>query len=182
MNNLNKTRVLLFILAQVFFSSCNAQIKSNAPKANAAIATKHPKITKPKGSDEYDCIGAGLQDKSGSIWFGNWFGTFIYDGKTFNKFAANGSTKFVTTNGDKIGNIRFMKADKKGNIWFVSNNDFGGLYLYNGEAFTHFTTKNGLTGNGVSGILEDKDGNLWIGTSNTGLCRYDGKNFSGFSE
>ena len=75
-----------------------------------------------------------------------------------------------------------MKADKKGNIWFVSNNDFGGLYLYNGETFTHFTTKNGLSGNGVSGILEDKDGNLWIGTSNTGLCRYDGKNFSSFSE
>ena len=385
MNNLNKTRLLLFILAQAFFSSCNAQIKSNAPKASAAIATKHPKITKPKGSNEYDCIGAGLQDKSGnlwfistdsgvykydgnnftnytekdglsnnyvycvledksgniwfgtadgacyfdgkqfkiipiteiqnhdslfltdnisnapyaktksdsfgmpypvengvtcimqdktgvlwfgttrgvyryngksytqlaqndgvtndtgvkiggyaygveyfledkkgnvwfggrgtagvfscdgksltnykqnqnnwlwplfedksgSIWFGNWFGTFIYDGKTFNKFTADGSTKFVTTNGDKVENIRFMKTDKKGNIWFVSNNDFGGLYLYNGEAFTHFTTKNGLTGNSVSGILEDKDGNLWIGTSNTGLCRYDGRTFSSFSE
>ena len=106
----------------------------------------------------------------------------MYNEKTFNKFSINESSKFITTDGDSIYNIRFIKADKKENIWFSSNADYGGLYLYNGATFTHFTTKNGLTINNVWGILEDKGGNLWMGTNNIGLYRYDGKKLTSFSE
>ena len=30
--------------------------------------------------------------------------------------------------------------------------------------------------------LQDKKGNLWFGTRNTGLYKFDGKNFTNFSE
>lgn len=45
-----------------------------------------------------------------------------------------------------------------------------------------FTTKDGLINYDVWSILEDRAGNLWVGTRNTGLCRFDGKTFTSFSE
>ena len=68
--------------------------------------------------------------------------------------------------------------DKTGNLWFVASGR--GVYRYDGKTFTNFTKKDGLCNNNVSCIYEDKTGNLWFGT-NDGVCRYDGKSFSGIS-
>jgi ligand-binding sensor domain-containing protein len=45
-----------------------------------------------------------------------------------------------------------------------------------------FTTKEGLSHNVVSCITEDKYGNLWFGTTGGGVNKYDGKNFTHFTE
>jgi len=53
---------------------------------------------------------------------------------------------------------------------------------YDAKLFTRFTRKEGLCHNGVFSILEDVDSKIWIGTRNTGLCHFDGKTFTSFSE
>jgi len=63
--------------------------------------------------------------------------------------------------------------DKNGNLWFGT--DGGGVSVYDGESFRHFTEKEGLSNNYVRSILEDKNGNLWFGTYGGGVSVYDGE-------
>ena len=64
--------------------------------------------------------------------------------------------------------------DSKGNIWLGSNG--GGVFRYDGKAFTHYTRNEGLSSKQVFSIVEDSRNNLWFGTQK-GLSRYDGKRF-----
>ena len=47
--------------------------------------------------------------------------------------------------------------------------------------FSFYKTLQGLKHNTVRCMLQDKTGNLWFGT-NGGVCRYDGKSFTNFTE
>ena len=79
-------------------------------------------------------------------------------------------------------------GDKAGNIWIATElgsgqlGEDGGVWRFDGKIFTRFTTKEGLIHNGVFTIIEDKFGNIWFGTRNIGLCCFDGKTFTSFSE
>ena len=75
--------------------------------------------------------------------------------------------------------IRCMIQDKKGNIWFGTNNE--GVCRYDGERFFYYAEKDGLAGNAVRRILEDKKGNIWLATNN-GVSMYNGTTFTRFSE
>ena len=121
-----------------------------------------------------DCM---LQDKSGNIWFASGMppgeeGVCRFDGKSITSFKPNGD-----------GWIRFIKEDKKGNLWFGGRSH--GNFIYNGKTFTNFTEKVGI-GNPV---LIDRSGNIWFNgeenlsqvESDGGIWRYDGKSFSNFS-
>lgn len=112
-----------------------------------------------------------LADKNGNVWFINWRGAYRFDGKSTKKFANN--------EGLNISAVTCIIEDKYGNLWFGGK---GGICRYDGTNFTCFSTKDGLINNDVWSILEDRTGNLWVGTRNTGLYRYDGKSFIGFSE
>lgn len=74
--------------------------------------------------------------------------------------------------------IRSMLQDKKGNIWFGTNDD--GVCRYDGKDFVYFTEKDGLAGNAVRKILLDEAGVTWFAT-NGGVTRYDGKGFTNFT-
>ena len=88
-----------------------------------------------------------------------------------------GQPKIVKPKGRNEGdNVRCGLQDKAGNLWFGTSGE--GVYRYDGKWFTNFTEKDGLSNNHVFAILEDKTGNLWFGTD-SGLCRYDGKTFTG---
>lgn len=126
---------------------------------------------KPKGDNWAWPV---LEDNQGNIWFSSWNGAYRYNGKTF--------TMFTKKEGLCSDNFTRIIRDKKGNLWFGSDSENGGLCRYDGKSFQHFTTKDGLPHNSVWLIFEDKTGNLWVGTRNTGLSRYDGKKFSKFSE
>ena len=116
-----------------------------------------------------------LQDKSDDIWFSTRLHTKMYrfDGKIFSGFAKNEIPDWVFS----------MEEDNKGNLWF-NNGKNGGVTFYDGKSFTNFTAKDGLgeNFNFASSILKDKDGNIWFGTRNVGLYKYNGKNFTSFSE
>lgn len=119
-----------------------------------------------------------LEDKNGIIWFGTGSGTFYYDGKTLNNVAEKAAVNWAYT----------IFEDRNGNLWFATEDgggqrdEPGGVWRFDGKSFTKFTTKDGLIHNGVFCAVEDKDGNLWFGTRYMGLCKYDGKTFTNFSE
>ena len=52
--------------------------------------------------------------------------------------------------------------DSHGNLWFGTEG--GGVSMFNGKTFTHFTEKEGLSNNIVYSILEDQNNNIWIST------------------
>lgn len=72
-----------------------------------------------------------------------------------------------------------MKEDSHGNLWFGTGS--GGVSMYDGEIFTHFTEKEGLSSSIVRTILEDSQGNLWFGTRGGGVSKYDGESFMHFT-
>ncbi|MFT5983398.1 MAG: ligand-binding sensor domain-containing protein/class 3 adenylate cyclase [Ulvibacter sp.] len=76
--------------------------------------------------------------------------------------------------------VRSILEDKSGNIWFGTYG--GGVSMYNGESFTHFSEEEGLSNNNVMTILEDKDGNIWVGTWGGGVSMYNGENFTHFTQ
>ena len=123
-----------------------------------------------------------LEDKNGNIWVGTRYkGVYRYDGKVFTKILQNGRFDSYT--------VLSIIQDKSGNIWFgteagdePNRETEGGVWVYNGTSFKNFSKKDGLSHNAVWSILEDKAGNIWVGTRNTGLCRFDGKTFTSFSE
>jgi len=57
-----------------------------------------------------------------------------------------------------------------------------GLWYYDGKSLKLFTINDGLPHNHVMCIVSDKEGNIWFGTRNTGLCRYDGKTITNYSD
>jgi ligand-binding sensor domain-containing protein len=123
-----------------------------------------------------------LEDKNGNIWAGTRYrGVYRYDGKTFTKLVQNGSFDSYT--------VLSIIQDKSGTIWFGTEagdeskrSTEGGIWRYDGKVFQNISTKDDLSHPAVWSILEDKAGNFWIGTRSTGLCRYDGKTFTSFSE
>ena len=123
-----------------------------------------------------------LEDKNGNIWVGTRYqGVYRYDGKSFTKILQNGSFDSYT--------VLSIIQDKSGNIWFGTEagdqskrETEGGVWVYDGTSFKNFSKKDGLSHNGVCSLLEDTAGNIWVGTRDTGLCRFDGKTFTSFSE
>ena len=76
--------------------------------------------------------------------------------------------------------VSSILEDSHGNLWFGTGG--GGVSMYNGETFTHFTEKEGLSNNVVWSILEDSHGNLWFGTEGGGVSMYNGESFTHFTE
>jgi len=82
--------------------------------------------------------------------------------------------------GMNSSNVTSILEDSHGNLWFSTWG--GGVSMYNGETFTHFTEKEGLSNNVVWSNLEDSQGNLWFGTEGGGVSIYDGESFTHFTE
>lgn len=87
--------------------------------------------------------------------------------------------RMVRTLGAELGSVRCEVQDRHGNLWFSTNGE--GAYRFDGTTFTNFTTRDGLLHNGVTCIYERKNGDLLVGTA-SGLCTFDGKTFSPFSD
>jgi ligand-binding sensor domain-containing protein len=126
------------------------------------------------------------EDKAGHIWFGTGaFGVSQYDGLTF------------TTLTDKDGikkNVPTASSWKMApdDLWFFAG---GGVYRFDGKSLTYLALEE--TGFGSSPMqsppdrlgpyavyctLIDKGGNLWMGTQAMGVCRYDGKKLTWYTE
>ncbi|MCC5914709.1 MAG: hypothetical protein JJU46_10075, partial [Balneolaceae bacterium] len=75
--------------------------------------------------------------------------------------------------------VRAVLEDKGGNIWLGTR---GGVSIYNGESFTHYSENEGLSNNFVRSIAEDLNGNIWLGTEGGGVSVFDGESFTHYTE
>jgi ligand-binding sensor domain-containing protein len=78
---------------------------------------------------------------------------------------------------DGLGQSQVYAAhqDKMGNLWLGTRG--GGISVFDGFEFKSYTDQDGLPNNIINDIEEDSKNRIWIGT-NSGLCFYDGKNFT----
>src|SRR6056297_2195428 len=74
--------------------------------------------------------------------------------------------------------VRSVLEDQNGNIWMGTR---GGVSVFDGESFTHFSENEGLSNNLVRAILEDQNGNIWMGTGGGGVSVYNGESFTHYT-
>jgi len=179
--------ILLF--AAFYMHSCKGHTQSQSPqnitKANA-VAIGKPKLTKTQGSNEYQDICCGLEDKNGNLWFGTTGeGVYRYDGKLF--------SQFTIQNGLSSNYVCSMLEDKNGNIWIGTKE---GLCCFDGNAMKRITLNKNSSfqsfnpnknysptenSNSVFCIMQDAKGILWLGTTDGVYC-FNGKNFTAFPD
>jgi ligand-binding sensor domain-containing protein len=121
------------------------------------------------------------ENKKGDILFvTRHVGLVSYDGNVF--------TAIYKPEKLKADEMNAGLVDRNENVWFtsdyVNDNDFsvGGVWRYDGKTFIEYPKRAGLNNTSIMYMLEDRNGNIWFGTRNTGLYRFDGKNFTSFSE
>ncbi|MEZ5045237.1 MAG: two-component regulator propeller domain-containing protein [Saprospiraceae bacterium] len=114
-----------------------------------------------------------MEDSRGNVWMYN-PGLIRYTPDLDRK--GGRFTHFTTKEGLSGDQVITMREDKRGNLWFATNNGVS-RYVYKADTldriggnFTHFTTKEGLSGDQVTTMLEDKRGNLWFATNNGLSC------------
>ena len=124
------------------------------------------------------------EDKSGNIYFTTYEGISKFDGQAF------------TTLSVAAGSAPTDWKKQPDDLWFVGPPDAGVVYRYDGKSLHRLTFPKTKLGDehfaksprskfpnaifspyDVYCILKDSKGNLWFGTSNVGVCRYDGKSF-----
>jgi signal transduction histidine kinase/ligand-binding sensor domain-containing protein len=72
-----------------------------------------------------------------------------------------------------------MIKDSRGNFWIGTYG--GGISVYDGATFRHFSLQEGLPTSIVLCLMEDSKGRIWIG-SNSGLMYFDGKDLVQFPD
>lgn len=123
------------------------------------------------------------EDKQGNIYFATLGGISKFDGQTLTGLKAIEST-------DAKDNWKLQPND----LWFAMTGKsgekgpyrFDGTNLYQLEFPKHYLADQYFAKNPdkpwspyeVYSIYKDSKGNMWFGTSNFGVCRYDGKVFS----
>ncbi len=182
-----KKTIYALLLVLFFLTSCNGQTKTQSQTENQSETKTtpigQPKLTKTQGSNEYNSVTCGLQDKKGNLWFGTTAeGVYKYDGKLF--------TQFTITDGLSSNCVRSIMEDKTGTIWFGTTNGICRLdgnkiisiainfnirpVITDNNYYTEWSTKNT-----VWSMLQDKSGKIWFGTGD-GMYYYDGLNFTRF--
>jgi ligand-binding sensor domain-containing protein len=63
-------------------------------------------------------------------------------------------------------NVYYMLQNKKGYMWFATNN---GLSRFDGFTFQNYSYSDGLNSNNLTGIVEGSDSTIYIGTFNKGI-------------
>jgi len=122
------------------------------------------------------------EDQFGNIWLGTGlFGVCRFNGQTFTTFSNHLNNS--TTN---------IWQSEPNDLWFYAG---AGAYRFSNNTLTYLTLTNTaynsndqknspykLSAHAVYTILKDKKGNLWFGTQSQGVCRFDGKSLTWFTE
>ncbi|HMI05981.1 MAG TPA: two-component regulator propeller domain-containing protein [Flavobacterium sp.] len=138
--------------------------------AFVTICKAQTKLIRTQGSDKYQNVHCGLQDKSGNLWFGTTGeGIYRYNGKSF--------TQFTVKDGLSSNTVWSILEDLNGNIWCGTA---AGISLYDGKTLTAVpisTTNEIKEKNEVFSMIQDKSGLIWFGTT-TGVYYYNGNFFT----
>ena len=128
-------------------------------------------VLKNKDGKAFNNVWSIIEDKKGSIWFGDVDGLWRYDGRTFTHVSQRGAYGII--------------EDKKGNIWTTGavNPNVWALSRYDAKSLCNkIPTVTEIKSEGRTnffGILEANDGSIWFGSGN-GVYRYDGNTITDF--
>lgn len=157
MRSFYKLIFLIFILALNF--SC-AEKKTPEKKINKSKFVSTSKTDTIKFVSEINSL---FQDTKGNYWLGSRKeGVALFNGKSFEYFTTN--------EGLPDNQIRSIKEDKDGNIWFETTK---GVSSFDGKEFSnHIQIVNGDSQNEWA----KTDNDLWFSAGNKeGVYRYDGQ-------
>ena len=182
-------RIYPIFIFTLLFTACNGQIKTNVNSKSlnksGTVKIGQPKLIKTQGSNVYENIHCGLQDRAGNLWFGTTGeGVYRFDGKLF--------TQFTEKDGLNSNKVWSMLEDNAGNIWIGTSNgicrydgnkitrvyinvDFMNVIMYSEDTYYNDWT----TSNTVWSIYQDRTGKIWFGTGG-GLYCYNGRSFTRF--
>ena len=111
-----------------------------------------------------------LEDDSGTYWVLTRAGVSRYDGKTWSRFTA-------FPNGQRGASV--MLQDHLGRFWCDGN---VGVLRFDGSSWSDLDIGVPLTYlNLITSLLEDHAGNIWVGTTGSGVHRFDGTSWTGYS-
>jgi ligand-binding sensor domain-containing protein len=117
------------------------------------------------------------EDNAGNLWFTTSKGLCRFDGKVFTSFK------------DVLDQVLAVSLHYTTSDLFFSHK--GNVYRYDGKGFSLFPIHPaGYKPDpsdlnrpyGIYCAFQDRSGNLWFGTDQKGVCRYDGKSFTYFTE
>lgn len=180
----NHNLFYILLLGGILINSCKGQVDTsstkeptNASKPNPeVIGTPPPLVPTHNPYNDSNLVSQYIrsifQDSKGNFWFGPAGQSVVrYDGDTLKYYS---KVEFFYDNNSIDGgygnSVHAITEDKKGNIWFGTNQ---GAIKYDGKNFKSYTEKNGLSNSkvGRKSILVDKSGDIWVGTQD-GVFRY----------
>lgn len=111
------------------------------------------------------------RDKQDNIWLSSLRGGI-------SKFDGNTITHYFENEGFTSSGAVCFFEDSKGNLWFGSET---GLSILVGDRFYTFNKQYDIL-KMIYAITEDRKGNLWFGSAQYGLVKFDGKEFTHYTE
>ena len=110
-----------------------------------------------------------LIDKSGKLWIASISGLFVYDGISWKSYTSNLPYE----------NVIALDEDPTGNIWIATLN---ALVKYNGTTFEVFNYYNSqrMPLVNLSSVVSSKNGDIWVGTSGSGIIKFDGTTWTNY--
>lgn len=134
----------------------------------------------PKNSLLNDYVMCLLEDRTGNIWIGTWYGLSLFEASELGKPNQNNAVikNFLNNPSDKssISNniVMSLLEDKAGNIWAGTQEGINKIVkTHNGYKFEHdYIDSNGtpLTEKKILVLYQSKKGTLWFSTQDGGIC------------
>jgi ligand-binding sensor domain-containing protein len=168
--------IMLDKTGKIWFGTDNG-VCSYDPGKNAPGEKPFTDFTNKEGLP-FKNVRAVIEDRAGNIWIGSEDGLFRYDGKTITNFTTNFIGYIFE---DKTGNLWLSEGEVNSRDKFWNPQNGMALYRYDGSFFIKITERNSADDSQIFGIFEDKAGYIWFSTMQ-GVCRYDGKHFTAFTE
>ncbi len=121
----------------------------------------------------HSAVYAILQTRDGYLWLGTGGGLVRFDGVHFDVFDKRTEEAFTRNR------ITALAEADDGTLWIGSE---GGLLCYRDGTFTRYAGEAGLTSENISDIVIDGAGDVWVATFGNGVGRFDGEQFSMYTE
>lgn len=111
-----------------------------------------------------------VKDLNGDLWIAT-AGTGIHK----LSFSAGNETiqTFTVANGLLANRLTVLHLDKKGRIWYGTENHGVGIIENDVPQKRFFRQQEGLPSNAIRSFAEDKNGTLWIGTAGSGIASFN---------
>ena len=110
------------------------------------------------------------KDENGNLWFAT-AGNGLYLLKVTG--TSSEISNFSANDGLLNNRLTTLYIDKKGRIWYGTENHGLGYILDEKVNEKTITTQDGLVANSIRSLVEDNNGYLWIGTAGSGISSFN---------